>query len=112
MRKLIKFLKEWHDLIILAPSALVIFVLGGAIIRYMDPTAAVVDLGVLSILNFNVFLLLVIGSLAYYLYDLWFGDYFKVGWDDNLTHLQTALISLFLWVVTLCVSAFVLLHNL
>jgi ABC-type bacteriocin/lantibiotic exporter with double-glycine peptidase domain len=112
MKKLWKLLKDWHDLIILVPSALILFILGGVGIRLLDPTASVVELGVLSVLNWNLFLLLLIGSVAYYLYNLWFSDYFSALWNEYLTPFQGALINTVLWLSTLWLSCFVLLRNL
>jgi hypothetical protein len=112
MKKLWKLLKEWHDLVILAPSALILFVIGGELIRAIDPTASVVELGVLSILNWNLFLLLLIGSVSYYLYNLWFSDYFSGLWNEYLTPFQGAVINTVLWLSTLWLSYCVLLRNL
>jgi hypothetical protein len=112
VKRLLLILKQWNDLLILAPSALVLFIIGDKLIRSIDPTAATIEMGVLSILNWNVFLLLVTGSLAYYLYQLWFGDYFEGNWSSKLNPLQAALINVILWLSTLSLSAYILLRNL
>jgi len=112
MKKLWKLLKDWHDLVILAPTALVLFIIGDKLIRSIDPTASTLELGVLSILNWNLFLLLLIGSVAYYLYNLWFSDYFSALWNEYLTPFQGAIINLALWLSTLWFSCYVLLRNL
>lgn len=112
VRKIIAILKSWNDLLILAPSALVLFIIGERVIRTIDPTAATVEMGVLSILNWNAFILLVSGSLAYYLYQLWFGDYFEGNWTSKLKPLQAALINVLLWLSTFSISVYILLRNL
>jgi hypothetical protein len=110
--RLLLFLKQWNDLLILAPSALILFIIGDKFIRSIDPTAATIEMGVLSILNWNAFLLLVTGSLAYYLYQLWFGDYFEGDWTADLPPLHAALINVILWLSTFSVSSYILLRNL
>jgi hypothetical protein len=112
MKALFRFFVRWHDLIILAPSALILFIIGENFIHAIDPTASTLELGVLSVLNWNLFLLLLIGSASYYLYSLWFGDYFSNGWEYKLSPFQGAVLSFLLWITTLCVSCFVLLRNL
>lgn len=112
VEKIKDFIKTWSDLVILAPSAFILFIVGQGVIRLLDPTAATLELGVLSVLNWNIFLLLITGSLSYFLYDLWFGDFFKKGWEKDFTPIQAATISLILWVTTLLVSVFILLRNL
>jgi hypothetical protein len=112
VKRILLFLKQWNDLLILAPSALVLFILGDKLIRSIDPTAATIEMGVLSVLNWNAFLLLVTGSLAYYLYQLWFGDFFEGDWTSKLSPIQSALINVILWLSTLSVSSYILLRNL
>lgn len=110
--KIKAFIREWSDLVILAPSALILFVLGSSVIRWIDPTASTLEMGVLSILNWNIFILLVTGCVSYYLYDLWFGDYFKKDWALQLSPLHGAVLSIILWLSTFSISAFILLRNL
>jgi hypothetical protein len=112
VKRFLIFLKQWNDLLILAPTALILFILGDKLIRSIDPTAAVIEMGVLSILNWNAFLLLVSGSLAYYLYQLWFGDYFEGNWTSKLKPLHAALINLILWLSTFSICSYILLRNL
>ena len=112
MKKLFKLLKEWHDLVILVPTTLLLFIICDKLIRSIDPTASVLELGVLSLLNWNLFLLLLIGSVAYYLYNLWFSDYFTGTWKEYLTPFQGAIINVILWLSTLWLSCYVLLRNL
>jgi hypothetical protein len=112
VKKLVKLLRDWNDLLILAPSALILFIVGGQFIRALDPTAAVVELGVLSILNWNLFLLLLASSVAYYIYKISFGDYFEERWAAALSPFQEALINVILWLSTFSISAYILLRNL
>ena len=112
MKKFIRFVIKWNDLLILAPSALVIFLIGDRVIRALDPTAATLELGVLSVLNWNAFLLLVTGSISYYLYNLWFGDFFEDDWAYRLHPFQAAIINVILWLSTLLLSSYILLRNL
>lgn len=112
VRRILRFLKDWNDLLILAPSALILFLVGDRLIKSMDPTAATLELGVLSVFNWNAFLLLVIGSVSYYLYKLWFGDYFEGNWTSKLKPLEAAVINIVLWLSTFCASAYILLRNL
>jgi len=111
-KRFLLFLKQWNDLLILAPSALILFVVGGKIIRYIDPTASILELGVLSILNWNIFTLLIIGTASYYLYDLWFGDYFEGEWTDNLTPISASILNIILWLSTFSIATYVILRNL
>lgn len=112
MKKVLQFIKEWNDLLILAPSALLLFIVGGQLIRALDPTAAVVELGVLSILNWNLFVLLLTSSVAYYIYKLSFGDYFEEHWAYGLAPIHAAIINVILWLSTFSISAYILLRNL
>lgn len=112
VNKLIKLIKDWNDLLILAPSALILFILGGQFIRVLDPTAAVVELGVLSILNWNLFVLLLTSSVAYYIYKISFGDYFEEHWAYQLAPVHAAIINVILWLSTFSISAYILLRNL
>jgi hypothetical protein len=71
-----------------------------------------VELGTLSVLIFNAVCLFAISSLAYFLYALWFKDFFTDAWWTKLTRWQATKAHLFLWITTLALSAYVLLRNL
>jgi hypothetical protein len=112
VKRILAFIKQWNDLLILAPSSLVLFIISDKLIRSIDPTAATIEMGVLSVLNWNAFLLLISGSLAYYLYTLWFGDFFEGNWTSKLKPLHAALINVILWLSTFSISSYILLRNL
>jgi hypothetical protein len=113
MKKLFNFIKEWSDALILLPVVLCLVVFNHIWVAFIDPTANVLDTGFVVILTFNIlkWTLVMLGS--YFIWQLYFrADIFEKGWQEKLTPLQSAIISIVLWLSVLITSYFILLRDL
>lgn len=103
---------EWSELAILAPVTLCVFLFGAFLIHLIDPTAAILDVGTLSILAFNILVCSAINGLAFFFYKINFSDHFSGDWTKDLSPWQAATLNAALWFGTLGLTCFVLLRNL
>jgi len=107
LRNIASFVKKWSDVLIFLPVVLLTFIFNAQIMEHLDPTAPVMSVDFLSILNFNLVKFGAIFSCAYFVYNLFFHDFFGKGWEKKLSknisnslHVA-ALIHLVLWLSTL-----------
>lgn len=108
------FIKKWSDVLIFLPSAFLLFVFNDKWIRYLDPTAASMSVEHLVVLNFNIFIAASIFSIAYFIYNLFFHDYFDKFWEEKLADhpVACAVTHLILWLSTVIGIGFLLLRGL
>lgn len=109
-----KFIKQWADVLILLPASFALLVFNDKWVKYLDPTAASMSAENLSVINFNIFVITVIFGIAYFLYNVFFHDFFDKGWEkaklpDN--PVAAAVIHLVLWLSTLAAVAFLVLRG-
>lgn len=107
-----KILKEWSDILLFTPLSLALLVAAYFGIHWIDPTATVMDMGILQILFLNVALYLLINGLAYFTYKINFNDYFKKNWGFCLNPSHKLAANLFLWVVQLVLAYSIISRNL
>lgn len=109
-----KFIKKWSDVLILLPTTLLLFIFNEKWINYIDPTAASMSAEHLVVFNFNLFIAAAIFSIAYFIYNLFFHDFFNDGWEDKLAQnpVACAVIRLVLWLSTVIGVGFLLLRGL
>lgn len=112
LKKIFSFIAQWSDILIFIPVALVVFIFNGRLIRSLDPTASIVNVEFLSILNFNILVFGCVSTAAYFIYNLFFHDYFNKGWEDRVGNVQAGITHLVLWITTLVLSYFIITHNL
>lgn len=116
MKKLLNsatlFVAKWSDVLVFIPIALFLFIFNGIWIRSIDQTASVLNVEFLSILNFNILVFGAVMSCAYFIYNLFFHDFFKKGWEERVGGSKAGIIHLILWLSTLAVSFGILTKNL
>lgn len=113
MKKLLEFLKMWADVIFLFPILLALFIFNAVIIRYLDPTANVLDLGNGAIIIRNGLAFITVNIAAYLIWQLYFrGDVFDKYFWAKLTPYEQAKTSIILWTITLSTTYFILLRDL
>lgn len=109
-----KFIKRWADVLILLPATFALLVFNEAWINYLDPTASSMSVENLSVFNFNIFIAAGIFAISYFVYNLYFHDYFGKDWEkEKLPNnpVAAAVIHLVLWLSTLGTVLFLLLRN-
>lgn len=113
MKKIFEFLKTWSDVLFVLPVVALVVAFNSVWTFWFDPTPNVLDAGFLSLLTFNILKWAVVMTGSYYIWQLYFrGDIFNKDWQDRLTPLQSAIISVVLWISILIVSYLVLLRDL
>lgn len=112
LKKTFSFVAQWSDILIFIPIALLVFIFNGHLIRALDPTASIVNVEFLSILNFNILVYGCVATPAYFIYNLFFHDFFTKGWEEKVGPTQAGITHVVLWVTTLILSYFVITHNL
>lgn len=107
------WVKDWSDLLILFPIMLIGFLSAKFWIVKVDPTAQVLDVANLVILNFNVMCLFFWSGVVFVLYKLYVGgNIFPQGWDEKLTPFQVMAIKLAVLFAMGAFAAFFLTRNL
>jgi len=76
MKKLIKFLTNWNEFLTI-PLAIVIWVLSPRVLRWIDPTSATYDAGVLQICVFVVIQFLIYHGVAWLIMKITFPKLYK-----------------------------------
>lgn len=108
-----RFIKKYIDIFVVLPITFILFFNSYWLIRIIDPTAAVLDIGNISILLFNFLITVVLFCTSYFFYASYFSDIFKNGWEKSIKNPVIAyLISAGLWISTLIVCYFTLTRNL
>ena len=111
-RKIRSFISTWSDILVFVPIALVLFIFNGYIIRSIDQTASIVNVEFLSILNFNILVYGIVSTSAWFIYNKFFHDFFKKGWESKVGNVTAPIIHLVLWLATLVTSYLIITHNL
>lgn len=112
-KKSLKFIKKWSDIIIFVPSVILLFVFNQIWMGAIDPTAATLSPEFLSILNFNLVKFGFVFTCSYFVYNLYFHDFFAKGWENKIgSKTVVAAIHLILWFSTLFVSYKIILNGL
>jgi hypothetical protein len=112
LKKILSFVSKWSDVLALLPIALIVFLFNGSIIRALDPTASILSVEFLSILNFNIVVFASVMSGAYFIYNLFFHDFFKVNWEDKMSGVSAGAIHVILWLSSLAAAFKIITHNL
>lgn len=113
MKRLFEFLKTWADVLFVLPVVVGLVAFNHLWVGYIDPTANVLDAGFIVILTFNVLKWAVVMIASYFVWQLYFrADIFNKDWQYRLTPLQSAIISVILWLSILTVSYLILLQDL
>jgi hypothetical protein len=76
LRKVRKFLRDWHELITL-PIAMLLWVYSPTFLRWIDPTAASYDAGIFQIILFAIIELMVFNAVVWIIIKLTFPDVYK-----------------------------------
>lgn len=114
MKKLLNFVKDWSDVLLLLPVALIAVLFNSVILRSFDATSDILmlDPGFLALLMRNIVVWVIVSVASYYLAQTYFGfDVFKRGFFDKLTPFQSAIISIILWISTVIFTSFILLQD-
>ena len=101
-------------MLILLPASLLLLIFNEKWMKYIDPTATTMGADSLSVINFNIFVVTVIFGIAYFLYNVFFHDFFDKGWEkEKLPNhpVAAAVIHLILWLSSLATVAFLILRN-
>lgn len=112
IKNALKLVREWSDIIILAPISFLLLVAAYFGLRYIDPTCAIMDMGVLQILFLNVLTYLTVNFLAYFTYKINFTDYFQKNWGFSLNPHYKLGANILLWTFQLATAAYILTRNL
>lgn len=114
MKKLINFLKDWSDVLLILPIVILAVAFNAVIFRFVDPTSdiLILDPGFLALLLRNIVLWVIVSIGSYYLAQTYFGfDIFKRGFFEKLPAFQGAIISIILWISTVIFTSFILLQD-
>lgn len=107
-----KFILKWIDFLVVLPITLFLFLFHAKFIHALDETALTVSVENLSLLIFNILKFFVVTSAAYFIYNLFFHDFFKKDWHLGVGKNTAAVIHLILWISTLVFASIVLLSGL
>lgn len=107
------WIKDWSDLLIIAPIMLVGFLTAKFWIVKVDPTAQVLDVANLVILNFNTLCFFFWSGVTFVAYKIYVGgNIFEDGWKVGLTPIQVILIKIGTLVAMGLFAAYFLSRNL
>lgn len=86
-----EFVGRWANELIAVPVAIVLFLLSPLLLRWIDPTAGVYDVGVFQIILLAVVTLLILSAIVWLM--LWMGwrtvfDYFQNDFRHEFSTLQ------------------------
>jgi len=110
---MIKILKQYYDLILFVPTSIILLLLMFFGIHQIDGTAALLDLGNLQLLTFNVLNYCLVNGLGYLFFRLNLGyDPFYSGWLIGMPKLQQALLTVFLFIFQMLLAFYMLSKNL
>jgi len=107
------WVKDWSDLIFFFPVALVGFLCASFWIRKLDPTAQVLSVDNLSVLNWNLMMLFGGSGVIFIIWKIWVGSsVFPDGWKDGLTPYEVMKVKLMALAGFAVFVAFMLTRNL
>ena len=107
------WLREWADLFVLAPICLVGFLTNSYWIHRLDPTAQVMSVENLTVLNWNLLILFGSSGVIFILWKIWgYGSIFSPKWEDGLTPYERMKVRLAMVAGIAAYTAFVLTRNL
>ena len=88
-----KWIKDWSDLLIIFPIMAIGFSFAKYWILWLDPTAQVLNVDNLSVLNFNAMMLFGGSGAVFVLYKIYIGGaIFPEDWDKGMTPFQVMII--------------------
>jgi hypothetical protein len=107
------WLWDWSDLLFLFPIALVGFLTASTWIRKFDPTAQVLSVENLTVLNWNLMVLFGSSGIIFLLWKIWVGGkVFGREWDKGLSVYERAKLRLAFLAGLATYVAFILTRNL
>lgn len=107
------WIKDWSDLLILFPIMAIGFTFGKYWILWLDPTAQILDVGNLSVLNFNAMMLFGGSGCVFTLYKIYVGGaIFPKDWDKEMSSFQAMVVKVATLAGIAIFTAFFLTRNL